>query len=84
MEAIFEDLLIANGEGEIVLHHLANHPGLHTFDILQGHCDEVGVVAHQVMEEEGDFAGVAEAEVAPLLCSSMVLPGQLVMVPDFV
>ena len=65
---------------EIFLHPLAKHPVLHPFEILQGHCDEVGVVPPEIIEDEGDLAGAAEAEIGPLVPSAPRLPPDMVMI----
>ena len=36
------------------------------------------------MEEDGDFAVAAEAEVAPLMCSATILPRELIVILDVV
>ena len=53
LQTVFKDQLLDKGEGEILLHPLANHPDLHPFEILQGHCDEVRVIAPEVVEKAG-------------------------------
>ena len=36
------------------------------------------------MEKDGDFAGAAEANVAPFVCSAPILPRHMVMIADIV
>ena len=80
LETVFENQVLAKGEGQLFLHPLANHPDLHPFEILQGQCDEVPVVAPEVMKKDGDFAGAAEADVAPFVCGAPVLPRDVIVV----
>ena len=84
LKAVFEDQVLAKGEGGVLLHPLANHPDLHPFELLQGHCDKVGIVPPDVMEKDGDFADAAQADVAPFVCSAAVLPPDVVVVRDLV
>ena len=44
----------------------------------------MGVIAPEVMEKDGDFAGAAEADVAPFVCGAPVLPRDVIVVPDLV
>ena len=83
LKAVFEDQLFAQGECEIFIHPLANHPDLDPFEVLEGHCDEVGVIPPEVMENR-DFAGAAKAEVAPIMCSASRLPREMVVIQELV
>ena len=80
LQTVFEYYVLAKGEGEVHLHPLAQHPDIHPLEILQGHFDDVGLIAPEDTEEHKDFAVSEEAYIAPLRRSAGVLPPDLVMV----
>ena len=63
---------------------MAYHADLNPVEVLDAHCDEVGVSPPDVVEKDGDLAGGAEAEFAPLVSSATILHRDILMIADLV
>ena len=82
LEAILEGQLFVNGVREVFLHAMSNHPYIHPFDVLDGHCDVVAVIPGEVMEEDGALTYAEEADLAAFVRSAPILPSDKVVISD--
>ena len=71
---ILEHQLLNKGEGMVFLHPWPDEIDVHSGEVLHSHCDEVGVVAPEVVEEDRNFGGASKPDVAPFLCSVRYSP----------
>ena len=64
LKTILECEVLAEREGQVLLHSLSDGAYRVVVDVLEVGCDEMGDVSAEVMEEDWDFQGLVVAEVA--------------------
>ena len=59
---------------------MPNDLDVHPREVLHNHCNEVRVVAAEVVKEDRDLAGASMADVAPFVRRTLIHPSDVVVI----